>query len=190
MLGALYSGFAMVVVIAAALRWGLGFESLITVRHFEIIARVLLTAAIIMGLCYATEWFTAWYSGDPAELNQLAYEFTGTYWPMYAAQILFNVAIPQLFWSSRVRTTIPAVVLIAIIINVGMWIERVLIIWDTLGHDYMISSWRVFLPSFWDWSLWFGTLGFFGFLYLLFCRVLPVMSIHETHKLLHRERQG
>ena len=100
------------------------------------------------------------------------------------------MAIPQLFWSSRVRTTIPAVVLIAIIINVGMWIERVLIIWDTLGHDYMISSWRVFLPSFWDWSLWFGTLGFFAFLYLLFCRVLPVMSIHETHKLLHRERQG
>ena len=85
-IGALYSGFAMVVVIAAALRWGLGFESLITVRHFEIIARVLLTASIIMGLSYTVEWFMAWYSGDRAEMNQLSNEFTGPYWPMYAGQ--------------------------------------------------------------------------------------------------------
>ena len=188
--GALYSGFAMVIVIAAALRWGFGFESLITIRHFEIIARVLLTASIIMGISYSVEWFNAWYSGDPAELNQLSNEFTGPYWPMYAAQLICNVAIPQFFWFSRVRTSIVAVVAIAIIINIGMWIERVLIIWDTLGHDYMVSSWRAFLPTFWDWSMWFGTLGFFAFLYLVYCRVLPIMSIHETHKLLHRERQG
>lgn len=189
-IGALYSGFAMVVVIMAALRQGFGFESLITVRHFEVIGRVLLTASIIMGLSYSVEWFTAWYSGDTAELNQLSNEFTGPYWPLYAAQIICNVVVPQLYWSRYVRTRIPLMVIIAIIINIGMWIERVLIIWDTLGHDYMVSSWRLFLPTFWDWSLWFGTLGFFAFLYLLFCRVLPIMSVHETHKLLHRERQG
>jgi len=187
--GALYSGFAMVVVIAAALRSGFGFESLITLRHFEMIARVLLAASIIMGMSYCVEWFTAWYSGERAELNQLSFEFTGTYWPMYIAQLLFNVVIPQLLWFPRIRTNIAAVFAIAVIINVGMWIERILIIWNTLSHDYMVSAWRVFIPTFWDWSLLFGSLGFFAFLYLLAARALPLISVHETHKLLHRERQ-
>jgi Ni/Fe-hydrogenase subunit HybB-like protein len=188
--GALYSGFAMVVVIAAALRAGLGLESLITVSHFEIIARVLLMASLVMGISYSVEWFTAWYSQDRAELNQVAYEFTGPYWPMYVAQLLFNVAIPQLFWFPRVREHIPAVIAISILINVGMWIERVLIIWNTLGHGHLVSSWRLFFPTFWDWALLFGTIGFFAFLYLITCRLLPIVSVHETHKLLHRERQG
>src|SRR6185437_1993869 len=153
------------------------------------IARVLLAASIIMGMSYCVEWFTAWYSGERAELNQLSFEFTGTYWPMYIAQLLFNVAIPQLLWFPRIRTNIAAVFAIAVIINVGMWIERILIIWNTLSHDYMVSAWRVFIPTFWDWSLLFGSLGFFAFLYLLAARALPLISVHETHKLLHRERQ-
>jgi molybdopterin-containing oxidoreductase family membrane subunit len=186
--GALYSGFAMVVVIAAALRIGLSLASLITANHFDMIARVLLAASIIMGISYGVEWFTAWYSDDRAELNHVIYEFTGTYWPMYIAQLAFNVAIPQAFWWSRVRRSIPAIVTIAIVINIGMWIERVLIIWDTLGRGHMVSSWRIFIPTFWDWSLLFGSIGFFVFLYLIFCRVLPVISAHETHKLLHQER--
>jgi len=104
--------------------------------------------------------------------------------------LLFNVAIPQLFWFQRVRENIPAVFVISILINVGMWIERILIIWNTLGHGHMVSAWRVFYPTFWDWALLFGTLGFFAFLYLITCRVLPIVSVHETHKLMHRERQA
>jgi Ni/Fe-hydrogenase subunit HybB-like protein len=188
--GALYSGFAMVVVIAAALRYGLGFESLITVRHFEVIARVLLTAAIVMGICYATEWFSAWYSGERAEWNEVVFEFTGTYWPMFASQLFFNVVLPQALWLPRIRTNIVWVVIIAIGINIGMWLERILLIWNTLGHGYMPSSWRVFFPTFWDWSLLFGSIGFFLFLYLIAVRALPVIPIHETHKLLYAERKG
>jgi Ni/Fe-hydrogenase subunit HybB-like protein len=186
--GALYSGFAMVAVIAIALRGGLGFESLVTLRHLDMIGRVLLAASIVMGICYAVEWFTVWYSNERAELNLLRFMFFGTYWPMYLAQLLCNVALPQLLWWKSVRRSIRLVFLIAILINVGMWIERILIIWNTLGHDYMVSAWRAFQPTFWDWSLLFGSLGLFAVLYLVFCRVLPVISIHETHKLLHRER--
>src|SRR5262249_32810946 len=120
--GALYSGFAMVVVIAAALRTGFQMESLITLRHFEMIARVLLAASIVMGISYALEWGTAVYSQDRAELTQVLYEFPGTYWPMYAAQLICNVLIPQLFWLPSVRRSIPAVLIIAVLINIGMWI--------------------------------------------------------------------
>jgi len=188
--GALYSGFAMVVVIAAALRIGFGFESLITTRHFEMIARVLLLASIVMGISYAVEWFTAWFSQDRSELNLVAFEFTGSYWSMYVAQLLCNVIIPQSLWWPGVRRNIAAVFFIAVIINIGMWIERILIIWNTLGHSQFISSWRLFFPSIWDWGLLLGSLGFFAFLYLIASRVVPVISVHETHKLLHRERQG
>jgi molybdopterin-containing oxidoreductase family membrane subunit len=188
--GALYSGFAMVVVIGAALRAGFGLEALITRQHFDMIARVLLAASIVMGISYAVEWFTAWYSGARAEHNQLAFVFSGPYWPMYAGQLVCNVLIPQMLWMPRVRTNIAAVFVIAVLINVGMWLERILLIWNTLGHDYLASSWRLFVPTFWDWSLLFGSLGCFAFLYLIFCRALPAISIHETHKLLHKERRG
>jgi molybdopterin-containing oxidoreductase family membrane subunit len=188
--GALYSGFGVVAIIAACIRWGFGLESLVTRNHFEVIARVLLAAATVMGISYAVEWFTAWYSDDRAGLNQVIYEFTGTYWPMYMCQLLFNVVVPQLFWSPRVRNSIAAVFTISVIINVGMWIERILIVWNTLGRGHMPSTWRIFIPTFWDWSLLLGSLGFFLFLYLIFSRVLPVISMHEVLKLLHEERRG
>jgi len=181
--GALYSGFAMVVVLAAALRWGCSFEPFITPRHFDVIARVLLTASIIMGVSYATEWLWAWYSGDRAERHLVAFLFTGPYAPLYYGQLLFNVVVPQAFWSARVRRNIPAVVIISILINVGMWLERILIVWSTLSHDYLPSVWRIFLPTLWDWLLLFGSLGAFMFMFLLFVRVLPAMPAHELRKL-------
>ena len=187
--GALYSGFGVVVIIAACLRWGFGLESLVTRNHFDVIARVMLAAATVMGISYALEWFTAWYSNDRAELNQVIYEFTGAYWPMYVCQLLFNVVVPQLFWSPRVRNSIAAVFVISIIINIGMWFERILIVWNTLGRGHMPSAWRIFLPTLADWTLLFGSLGFFLFLYLVFSRILPVISINEVHKLLHEEQQ-
>lgn len=188
--GALYSGFGMVAIIAASLRWGFGLEGMITRNHFEVIARVLLAAATVMGISYAVEWFTAWYGNDSAELNQVIYEFTGTYWPMYLGQLLFNVVAPQLFWWPAARRSITVVVVISIVINIGMWFERILIIWNTLGRGHMPSAWRVFLPTFWDWSLLFGSLGFFLFLFLIFSRVLPVISMHEVSLLCHEEHQA
>jgi Ni/Fe-hydrogenase subunit HybB-like protein len=181
--GALYSGFAMVVVLAAALRWGCSFEPFITVRHFEVIARVLLTASIIMGVSYVTEWFWAWYSGERAERNLVVFLFTGPYAPLYYGQLLFNVVVPQALWSGRVRNSITAVVIIAIIINVGMWLERILIVWSTLSRDYLPSAWRVFLPTAWDWLLLLGSLGAFMFLFLIFVRILPALPAHELRRL-------
>jgi molybdopterin-containing oxidoreductase family membrane subunit len=182
-IGALYSGFAMVVVLAAALRWGCSFEPFITVRHFETIARVLLAASIIMGISYATEWFWAWYGGDRTERHLVAFLFTGPYAPLYYCQLLFNVLVPQAFWFRRVRNSIAAVVVISILINVGMWLERILLVWSTLSRDYLPSAWRIFLPTFWDWALLAGSLGTFMFLFLLFVRVLPAMPAHELRKL-------
>jgi Ni/Fe-hydrogenase subunit HybB-like protein len=131
--GALYSGFAMVVVIAAVLRRACGFEPFITVDHFAVIAKVLLTASIIMGLSYASKWFWAWYSGERAERHLVGFLFTGPYAPLYYAQLACNVVLPQALWLRRVRYNIPAVVVIAIVINVGMWLERILIVWATLS---------------------------------------------------------
>lgn len=188
--GALYSGFGMVVILAASLRWGFGFESLITRNHFEVMARVLLAAATVMGISYAVEWFTGWYGNDTADVNQVIYQFTGIYWPMYAAQLLFNCVVPQIFWWPSARRSITTVVVVSVILNVGMWFERILIIWNTLGHGHMPSAWRIFLPTIWDWTLLFGSLGFFAFLFLIFSRVLPVISIHEVNLLWHEERQA
>ncbi|HVT23267.1 MAG TPA: NrfD/PsrC family molybdoenzyme membrane anchor subunit [Rhizomicrobium sp.] len=181
--GALYSGFAMVVVLAAALRWGCSFQPFITVRHFEVIARVLLTASIIMGVSYASEWFWGWYGGERSERHLVIFLFAGPYAPLYYCQLLFNVVVPQALWFTRVRRSIAAVVVISIIINIGMWLERILIVWATLSHDYLPSSWRIFLPTFWDWALLFGSLGAFMFLFLLFVRILPALPAHELRKL-------
>lgn len=188
--GALYSGFGIVVILAASLRWGFGFESLITRNHFEVIARVLLAAATVMGISYAVEWFTGWYGNDTADVNQIIYQFTGTYWPMYAGQLLFNCIVPQIFWWPAARRSITTVVVVSVILNAGMWFERILIVWNTLGHGHMPSAWRIFLPTIWDWTLLFGSLGFFAFLFLIFSRVLPVISMHEVSLLWHEEQQA
>ncbi len=181
--GALYSGFAMVVVLAAVMRWACDFQPFITIGHFEAIGKVLLTASVIMGVSYASEWFWAWYGGGRPERQLVAFLFTGPYAALYYCQILFNVLVPQLLWSGQVRRSILWVTLIAIVINIGMWLERILIVWGTLSHDYLPSAWRVFLPTFWDWALLFGSLGAFMFFFMIFVRVLPALPAHELRKL-------
>ncbi len=101
--------------------------------------------------------------------------------------LLFNCIVPQLFWFVRIRCSIVAVVVIAILINVGMWLERIEIVWNTLSHDFLPSMWRIFIPTFWDWALLFSSLGFFGFLYLLLARIFPMVSMHETRRLIYEE---
>lgn len=182
-IGALYSGFAMVVVIAAVLRWSCRFEPFITVWHFEVIGRVLLMASVVMGLSYASEWFWAWMGGDRSERHLIQFLFTGPYAPLYYGQLLFNVVVPQALWFPAVRKNILATVLISIIINVGMWLERILIVWSTLSRDYLPSMWRIFLPTVWDWALLFGSMGAFVFLFMIFVRILPALPAHELRRL-------
>jgi molybdopterin-containing oxidoreductase family membrane subunit len=185
--GAMYSGFAMVVLLTALVRWGFSLQAFITRDHFDVMAKVMLAASLIMGLSYANEWFAAWYGGERAERWLVAFEFTGSYAPLYWALILFNVVVPQAFWFVRVRRSVLAVAAIAVLINVGMWLERIEIVWNTLSHGYLPSMWRIFLPTLWDWALLFGSLGFFGLLYLLLARVFPMVSMHEVRRLVFEE---
>jgi molybdopterin-containing oxidoreductase family membrane subunit len=185
--GAMYCGFAMVALLAAFVRWGFQLQSLITRDHFDVMAKVMLAAAIIMGLSYATEWFTAWYRGERAERALVAFQFTGAYAPLYWAMLLCNVVVPQAFWFARVRRSVLAVVVVSIVINIGMWLERIGIVWMTLSHGYSPSMWRLFVPTFWDWALLIGSLGFFAFLYLILARIFPMVSMHEVKRMLFEE---
>ena len=186
--GAMYSGFGIVVVLGIAIRWGLRLEAIITANHFEVMGRILLIASIIMGYSYATEWFMAWYGGKPDERSLAAFQFTGTYAPLYWALLGCNVFVPQALWFPAVRRSLPALATIAVIINVGMWLERILIIWNTLSHDYMPSLWRSFHFTIWDWSLLVSPLGLFAFLFLIFVRLVPSVSMFEMRGLAHREK--
>ena len=188
--GAMYSGFAMVVCLAALVRWGFRLQGLITMAHFEVMAKVMLAAAAIMGVSYATEWFNAWYGGDRADRSLLVFEFTGSYSVLYWALLLCNVAIPQAFWFAAVRRSVIAVFAISVAINIGMWLERILIIWNTLSHDYTLSMWRLFLPTVWDWITTIGSLGLFALMFLVFARLIPVVSMHEVRKLIDAEGES
>jgi molybdopterin-containing oxidoreductase family membrane subunit len=185
--GAMYSGFAMVVCLAALVRWGFRMQSLITVAHFDVMAKVMLAASVIMGLSYASEWFNGWYGGEHADRSLVAFAFTGAYAPLFWTLLLCNVAIPQAFWFAAVRENIAAVFAIAVLINIGMWLERILIIWNTLSHDYMPGMWRLFIPTIWDWITTLGSLGLFALMYLIFVRLVPVVSMHEVRKLVAEE---
>ena len=188
--GALYSGFAMVVVLAAALRWAHGFDEFITHRHFDVIARVLLAASIVMGVSYATEWFWAWYGGERAERHLIAVPVRRT-----VCAALLRAAVLQRDRTASVlgpalRRNIPAIVIVSIVINIGMWLERILIVWSTLTHDYLPSMWRLFLPSFWDWAMLAGSLGTFMFLFMIFARVLPAMCVARIAQIVGRGARG
>jgi molybdopterin-containing oxidoreductase family membrane subunit len=186
--GALFSGFAMVVLIALVIRRAMGLEGLIVPAHFDAMARIILAAGIVMGSSYAAEWFAAWWSGDAADLRVVRYEFTGAYWPFYWAMLAGNVIAPQLFWIKRLRTSVPALVGVAIAVLIGMWLERILIILETLSIGYEPSFWRTYAPTIVDFLILGGTIAAFGMLLLIFARLLPVVSMHEMRKLVAEER--
>lgn len=185
--GAMYSGFAMVVVLALAIRWGFQLQAIITRKHLDVIARVLLMSSIVMGYSYATEWFMGWYGGARSDRSLVAFEFTGTYAPLFWALLGCNVVLPQALWFPRVRRSLVALFVIAIAINVGMWLERILIVWNTLSHGYMPSLWRPFHFTIWDLAFILAPLGFFAFLFLMFVRLIPAVSMFDMRELAHRE---
>jgi molybdopterin-containing oxidoreductase family membrane subunit len=185
--GAMYSGFAMVVVLAVLLRHGLRLEALITLNHFDAMAKILLLASIVMTFSYMAEWFNAWYAGDHADRTLVAYLFKGDYAPLYWLLLLCNCVIPQALWFRSLRRNLSALVVIAILINVGMWDERILIIWNTLSHGFLPSLWQLFYPTMWDWVFLFVPLGMFAFMFLCLARLLPAVSMYEVRELAHEE---
>ncbi len=186
--GAMYSGFAMVAVLAALIRWGLRLEDYVTAKHFDAMALIMLMASLVMGLSYATEWFSAWYGGEHPERSVIAFEFTGHYAVLYWLLLLFNVVLPQLFWSKAVRRNLAVIIAVSIGINIGMWLERILIIWNTLGDTHLPSMRHHFHPSLTDWAFLIGPLGLFVFMFLLFARLFPVISMFEVRELAAEEK--
>jgi molybdopterin-containing oxidoreductase family membrane subunit len=176
----MYSGFAMVVVLAAAIRRGLGLQRLITAAHFDVMARILLFGALAMTLSYASEWFFAWYSGDRAERGLVRFLFTGGYAPFYIAMLVLNCLLPQAFWLPAARRSLPLILILAVLINLGMWLERILIVTATPSHGRLPSQWQLYWPTLWDWLLLAGALGFFSLMFFLFVRLVPAVSMHET----------
>jgi len=182
--GAIYSGFAMVLTLAIPLRAAYGLQDFITERHLQNMAKIMLATALIVAYGYFMEAFTFWYSGNEFEMYTSHNRLMGPYAPAYWALILCNVIVPQALWSNRVRSNTILLFIVAIIVNIGMWLERFVIVITSLHRDFLPSSWGNYLPTVWDWATFVGTLGLFLTLVFLFIRFLPMISIFEIRTLL------
>jgi len=187
--GAIYSGFAMVLTLAIPLRAAYGLHDFITERHLENMAKVMLATGLMVFYGYAIEAFFGWYSANTYEGYVVENRAGGPYAPSYWALIVCNGLIPQLLWIRRIRISPVALWIIAIIANVGMWLERFVIIVTSLHRDYLPSSWDMYYPTVWDWATFVGSLGLFFFLLFLFIRFLPMISIFEMRELVHRTEE-
>jgi molybdopterin-containing oxidoreductase family membrane subunit len=183
--GAIYSGFAMVLTLAIPSRRWFHLEDMITMRHIECMAKLMLGTGLIVAYGYSMEAFMAWYSGNQFESFMYWNRMTGPYGFTYWLLILCNIAIPQLLWSQKVRLNTVAVFLISLVVNVGMWLERFVIVVTSLTRDFVPSSWGTYWPTVWDWATYTGTLGFFCALMFLFLRGLPAISIFEMREVVH-----
>ena len=188
--GALFSGFAMVLTLAIPLRAAFGLQDFITGRHLANAAKVLLATCWLVSYGYLAEIFTSFYSGDIYERYMTVNRFTGPYGPVYLAMLACNVLVPQLFWFRRVRHSAALLFVLSLVINCGMWMERFLIVVTSLHRDYLPSAWGMFYPTRWDWITLFGSIALFVWLFLLFVRFLPLISIAEMRELVRESAKG
>lgn len=178
--GAIFGGFGMVQVLAVPAREFFGLKRIITLRHLELMNKVILATSMLVGYSYMMEMFIAWYSGALYEqfafLNRAFGNFAWAYWTM----IFCNVMSPQIFWFKKMRTNVWVTLLVGVIVNVGMWFERFVIICTSLTRDFLPSSWGAFVPTPVDYMTLSGSFGLFFTLFLLFCRYLPMCAISEV----------
>jgi len=181
--GAIYAGFAMVLTLSIPLRKLYGLEDFITLRHLQNMGKVMLATGLIVGYGYMIEAFMGWYSGVEPErymtVNRMLGPYAGSYW----ALIFCNILTPQLLWFKKVRSTPWILFLVAMVVNVGMWLERFVIVVTSLHRDYLPSSWGMYHGTIWDWATFIGTIGLFLSLLFLFIRFLPMISIFEMRTL-------
>jgi len=182
--GAIYSGFAMVLTLAIPIRAVYNLQDFITQRHLENMGKVLLATGLFVAYGYAMEAFFSWYSGSPYESYMMLNRMTGPYAPQFWALMACNVLTPQLLWFKWVRCHPVSLFVISIIVNIGMWLERYIIVVTSLHRDFLPSSWDLYSATFWDWSLYVGSIGLFLTLLFLFLRFLPMISIFEMRTLL------
>jgi molybdopterin-containing oxidoreductase family membrane subunit len=196
--GAIFSGFAMVMTLAVPARQMWGLKNFITMRHLENMNKVILVTGCMVGYAYSTEFFIAWYSGAPYEQFAFVNRAFGQHWWAYWIMVSCNVITPQIFWFKAMRTSIPVMFVASLLVNVGMWFERFVII-ISLEQDYLPSSWAYFKPTWVDIGTLVGSFGLFMTLFLLFIRYLPVIAIAEVKAIMpaanphahgHEEGQG
>jgi Ni/Fe-hydrogenase subunit HybB-like protein len=182
--GAIYAGFAMVLLLAIPLRKLYGLEDYITMRHIRNMSKIMLATGLIVAYGYMMETFTAWYSSNTYEEFMIKNRFFGPYAGRYWILIFCNVIAPQFLWLKRARHSIAAVFVVSLIVSVGMWLERFIIIVVSLHRDFLPSSWGMHQATKWDWSMFLGTIGLFLSLMFLFVRFLPMISIFEIRGIL------
>jgi Ni/Fe-hydrogenase subunit HybB-like protein len=188
--GAIFSGFAMVLTLAIPLRYLYRLQDLITLRHLEMMAKVMLATGMIVSFGYFLEVFYGWYSANTYEVyltqNRMVGPYAWSYWALWAC----NALSIQLLWFKRIRTNIPILFVLSIVVNVGMWLERFVIIVTALHRDFLPSSWGMYYPTAWDWATYVGTMGLFLFLMFLFVRFVPMIAIAEMQVELKKDQLG
>lgn len=177
--GAIHSGLAMVITLLVPLRVVLGLQRIITIRHFEAMAQLMILTGLIVGYSYAVEAFMAWYSGDVFERQFTVWRAVGAYAPFFWAMVVCNVAVPMALFFKKVRTNLAALVVIAILVNIGMWLERFVIIVTSLAHGFVPSSWGSYAPRPVEILITLMSFGFFFFLFLSFVMLFPSVAMNE-----------
>jgi polysulfide reductase-like protein len=182
--GAIFSGFAMVMTLMVISRKAFGLEHIITMKHLDYMAKIMLLTGSMVGYAYGLEFFIAWWSGSAYELFTFKNRAFGTYAWAYWTMVSCNVILPQLFWLKKVRSSLAALFVLSIFVNIGMWFERFVIIVTSLHRDFLPSSWFYFVPTFFDISTLIGSFGLFFTLFCLFVRFLPMVAMAEVKTVL------
>jgi molybdopterin-containing oxidoreductase family membrane subunit len=177
--GAVFSGFGMVMTLLILTRKVMNLERYITMLHLEAMAKIMLLTGTMVGFCYLTEFFVAWYSGNAFERYAFVNRATGPYAWAYWTMMSCNLFLPQLLWSKRLRTSLPVLFVLSILVNIGMWFERFVIIVTSLHRDFLPSSWSMYRPTIIEVGILIGSFGLFFTLFLLFIRFLPVIAMWE-----------
>ena len=178
--GAIFGGFAMVMLLIVPSRAWFGLKDIITPRHLENMAKIILATGMMVGYAYAMEFFIAWYSGNPVERFVFANRAFGPYAWAYWTMVSCNVLSPQLFWFKKARTNTAVLWIVALLVTIGMWFERFVIIVTTLHRDFLPSSWGMYAPSWVELCTFAGSFGLFFTLFLLFVRYLPMVAMAEV----------
>jgi len=182
--GAIFSGFAMVITLMVICRKAFRMERILTLRHFENMAKITLLTGTMVGYAYAIEFFVAWYSGNSYEqfafINRMFGPYAWAYWIMVSC----NVISPQVFWFKKARTSMPILFIMSIFVNIGMWFERFVIVASSLHRDFLPASWDYYRPTVWDVATLIGSFGLFFTMFCLFVRFLPIVATAEVKTVL------
>ncbi len=182
--GAIFSGFAMVLTLLLVTRKVFHLEDYITIYHIELMNIIIIVTGSIVGVAYITEFFVAWYSQVPAEQYAFINRATGPYWWAYWSMMTCNVISPQLFWIKKIRTSLMATFILSLVVNIGMWFERFVIIATSLHRDYLPSSWTMFHPTMFDIGQYLFTFGLFFTCFFLFAKFFPVVNMAEVKSII------